>query len=293
MNSATRSRALSLDEAAAYRPQQVVELRRELAAARHQLEWFRRQIFGQKSEKRIVETDPHQMHLGELPVLESSPPPPGKDIAAHTRRARTTDYATGDESALFFDEARVPVETIGVANPEIDGLAPDQYEVIGEKVSHRLAQRPGSYVILKYVRAVIKHRDTQVISCPAAPAGVIEGSRADVSFIAGMLIDKFAYHLPFYRQHQRMGDNGITVSRPWLTQVGQQAIALVEPIYDAQFGSIRASRVKAMDESVSRTRAKARDAVPKMGVGLPKPACRSRLQTARCCCVQKGVVVSD
>jgi hypothetical protein len=28
-------------------------------------------------------------------------------------------------------------------------------------------------------------------------------------------------------------------------------------------------------------------AVPKMGADLPKPACRSRLQTIRCCCVQK------
>jgi IS5 family transposase len=36
---------------------------------------------------------------------------------------------------------------------------------------------------------------------------------------------------------------------------------------------------------VSRTRARARDAVPKMGEGLPEPACRSGLQTARCCCV--------
>ena len=43
-----------------------------------------------------------------------------------------------------------------------------------------------------------------------------------------------------------------------------------------------------MDESVSRTRVQAWDAVPKMGVGLPKSACRSRLQTARCCCVQKA-----
>ncbi|MGF6653185.1 hypothetical protein OKW34_003774 [Paraburkholderia youngii] len=42
-----------------------------------------------------------------------------------------------------------------------------------------------------------------------------------------------------------------------------------------------------MDESVSRTQAKACDAVLKMGVGLPKPACRSRLRTARCCCVRK------
>jgi transposase, IS5 family len=39
---------------------------------------------------------------------------------------------------------------------------------------------------------------------------------------------------------------------------------------------------------VSRTRAQARDAVLKMGDGLPESACRSRLQTTRCCCVQKA-----
>jgi len=39
---------------------------------------------------------------------------------------------------------------------------------------------------------------------------------------------------------------------------------------------------------VSRTRAQARDAVSKMGVGLPEPACRSRLQTASCCCAEKA-----
>jgi IS5 family transposase len=36
---------------------------------------------------------------------------------------------------------------------------------------------------------------------------------------------------------------------------------------------------------VSRTRAKSREAVPKMGGGLPESAYRSRLQTARCRCV--------
>ena len=33
--------------------------------------------------------------------------------------------------------------------PEVAGLGLDEYEVISEKISYRLAQRPGSYVILK------------------------------------------------------------------------------------------------------------------------------------------------
>ena len=62
------------------------------------------------------------------------------------------------------------------------------------------------------------------------------------------MIDKFDYHLPLYRQHRRLHDEGIRVSRPWLTQLMQSTVALLEPICDAQLESIRASRVKAMDE---------------------------------------------
>lgn len=51
------------------------------------------------------------------------------------------------------------------------------------------------------------------------------------------------------RAQQRLIDAGITVSRPWLTQLSQQSIALLEPIYEAQLDSIRESRVKAMDET--------------------------------------------
>ena len=68
-------------------------------------------------------------------------------------------------------------------------------------------------MVLKYLRSVIKRRDTQAISCPPAPLGVIDRSRADFSFSDGLLVHKFAYHLPLYRQHQRLADMGIQVIR--------------------------------------------------------------------------------
>jgi transposase len=256
MTSSPAKRTLSLDEAAALTAQQVVDLvgslAQEVEALKHQLEWFRRQIFGQKSERRLVGGDAAQLSLGE--AIEVQQPagaaaPAERPVAAHTRRPASRQPEATDDSLPFFDATRVPVQVIELAAPEAEGLAPDQFEIIGHKESFRLAQRPGSYVVLAYRRPVIKLKATQAIVCPAAPAGVIEGSRADVSFIAGLLVDKFAYHLPFYRQHQRLTDGGITVSRPWLTQLARQAIGLLEPIHDAQFDSIRTSRVKAMDET--------------------------------------------
>jgi transposase len=246
-----------LEEAAGFAPEQVVGLSRELAAAqhqvdlfKHQLDWFKRQLFGQKSERCIIGSAGAQLNLGEL-IDQGQAQAPQKQhvIAAHTRSVATKNPEAGDESVPFFDETRVPVETIELAAPQAAGLAPDEFEVISYKDSYRLAQRPGSYVVLKYRRPVIKLRASQAIVCAPAPMSVIEGSRAEVSFVAGALIDKFAYHLPLYRQHQRLGDCGIAVSRPWLTQIAHQGASLLEPIYEAQFASIRQSRVKAMDET--------------------------------------------
>ena len=241
---------------AALTPSQMVKMLDEqsveITQLRRQVAWFQRQIFGQKSERRIDLPASAQGSLGQDFSAIPEAPLPGKKsrVETHEREAKPKHPRNGgDESELFFDEAKVPVEVIVVPNPESEGLAAQDFEVIGEKVSYRLAQRPGSYVVLKYLRSVIKRRDTQKLSCPAAPVGVIEGSRADVSFVAGMMVDKFAFHLPLYRQHQRLRDAGIQVSRPWLTHLMQQTVGLLEPIHDAQLESIRAARVIAMDET--------------------------------------------
>jgi len=251
MTSATLSSPQNPLELSRIWEQEKASLRAEIASLKHQLDWFKRQIFGQKSEKRLVDDAGLQMSLGEVIEVPQTGAPDAQPriIQAHSRRTGPKAVDAKAEAIPFFDAARVPVEVIELANPEVAGLSADQYEIIGNKETFRLAQRPGSYVVIKYVRPVVKRLDTGVIFTPAAPAGVIEGSRADVSFIAGLLLDKFAYHLPFYRQHQRLLDAGFTLSRPWLTQLAQQGAALLEPIYDAQLASIRAARVKAMDET--------------------------------------------
>jgi transposase len=207
MNPAPALRLPSLEEAATYSPQTIVDLvhsqftlMQEVQALKHQLDWFKRQLFGQKSERRIV--DSAQLSLGEAinPGEDSaSPDPVERTVAAHTRKVPTRKGDAGEDSLPFFDETRVPIEVIELKAPEAQGLDADDYEVIRYKESFRLAQRPGSYVILKYRRPVIKLKASEALVCAAAPSGVIEGSRADVSFIAGLLIDKFAYHLPLYR----------------------------------------------------------------------------------------------
>jgi transposase len=153
-----------------------------------------------------------------------------------------------DESDLRFEDS-VPVQEVLLSNPDVKDLPCDAYEVIGEKVTYRLAQRPGAYVILKYRRPLIKRKDTDALSCPPAPPSMFEKSLADVRVLAGLLGDKFLYHLPLYRQPQRLHQAGIRLSRGTLTQWVQRAAELVEPIYYALLSSILQSHVLTRDET--------------------------------------------
>jgi transposase len=224
----------------------IAEQQTQIASLKTRIEWFERQMFGQKSERLVM--NPAQLNLGESFPIPEQALEKSRIVPAHERRVAKSDFEQS-ESTPFFDESRVPVEVIAVPAPEQASLKDDEYEVIGQKETCKLAQRPGSYVILKYVRPVIKIKATEELRCAAAPAGVIEGSRADVSFAAGLVVNKCAYHLPLYRQHQQLKDQGIDVSRPWLTQIIQKVLELCRPIYDAQLESIRQSRVITMDET--------------------------------------------
>lgn len=211
-----------------------------------QLEWFKRQLFGSKSERRSPTPDGRQPFLGEWAQDGASSTESSLTIGEHQRRRRAKDRdEETDEGGLRFD-ASVPVEEIQVPTTlPADG----EYVVVSEKTTFRLAQRPGSYVILKYIRKVIKRKDDGTLSCPPAPASVLGKSVADVSFLAGLLIDKFCFHLPLYRQHQRLEAAGIRLARSTLTGYVHRSGDLLRAIYGAQIDSVMASGVLAMDET--------------------------------------------
>ena len=210
-----------------------------------QVAWFKRQLFGRKSERRICDADGRQLTLGEIPEAEVTDRPQ-IEVPAHNRHRRNTGDT--EDHTLRFDPS-VPVEEIVLKPENWDEDQQADYEKIGEKVTCRLAQRPGAYVLLRYVRPVYKKKTDDTIHNSAAPSAVFEKSCADVSFLAGLLIDKLTYHLPLYRQHQRLTACGIHLARSTLTNLVHRTADLLEPIYTAQFRSILSSEVLAMDET--------------------------------------------
>lgn len=229
----------------------------KIQTLQQQLDWFKRQLFGQTSEKKDFTDSPYQATIAELFEALPLPDAPKEDkkTITYQRGSAKKNVLDGapEGSQLRFDDT-VPVEEITIKTPELEGKDKDDYEVIGEKITYRLAQNSASFVVLKYIGKTVKRKSTQEIKTHCAPNAVFDKSLADVSFLAGMLVDKFVYHLPLYRQHQRLGNNGVVLARSTLTNLVKRAIDLLKPIYQSQFDHILLSKILAIDDKFIRNK---------------------------------------
>jgi transposase len=218
---------------------------------KHQLEWFKKQLFGPKSEKQVIDL-PGQSSLfesEETPVPET-PADESRTVRAYQRgsaKKQRDDDCLNDTGLRF--TADVPVEVIEHLPPELTGPHADQYDVIGTKTTYRLAQRAASYVVLKLERPVFRRKGDDKPVTTAAPFNVLDNNLADVSLLASLLVDKFQFHLPLYCQHQCIQQAGITLSRSTLTNLVERVIDLLRPIVVAQTDNVLRSRVLAIDEA--------------------------------------------
>jgi hypothetical protein len=139
-------------------------LEAENQSLKQQLDWFKRQLFGRKSEKRLID-NPDQLDLSALlgDAVPASEPPSTEEIQYTRRKGKQRGDDCVTDAGLRFDD-RVPVESIELSAPQLQGPEADQYEIVDYKVTRKLAQRPGSYVVLEYRRPVLKHKPSATLT---------------------------------------------------------------------------------------------------------------------------------
>ncbi len=70
------------------------------------------------------------------------------------------------------------------------------------------------------------------ISSPERPTGIVEGDKYDTSVATEILVSKFAYHLPIYRQQDRFAGTGWTPARSTMLNILKQCHFIIEPLLD-------------------------------------------------------------
>lgn len=115
----------------------------KVQSLQQQVDWFKRQLFGRKSEKHMVD-NPDQAYLFGQAQAEDSPPVSKKAVKGYARSNKQKDDNNVNDTGLRFTDD-LPTKIIDVPCPELEGDDADNYKVIGCKETHRLAQLPGSY----------------------------------------------------------------------------------------------------------------------------------------------------
>ena len=228
----------------------------ELTDLREQLAWFQRQVFGKRSERVIGCLDTKQLMFEGFDTLDKTPNLKTKEIAAHSRKKPRRD---GQDKITL--PADLPVETLVLDIPEsekickITGVA---LEKIGEEVSHKLAYRPGSFYVKEIIRlkyANPKQAEMGVVVADL-PENILPRCRADASFLAHIITEKFANHMPLYRQSESFEREGVSISRKLLSQWVVAVGLALRPLYEEMLKKILGSGNVFIDESPVKVLAK-------------------------------------
>jgi len=203
------------------------EYQAENKRLQERLDWFRRQVFGKKSERRLPEVSAKQGKLFEVapsPVAEKK-----IEIKSHTRLKRQA-ISKDEENApegTFPQHLRredIPVEF----KPE--GYSDSELEVFSEKITERLAEEPGEQYVKRYIRKVYKVKESGEPLCAPAPSHIFGRCKVDESFLVLMAIRKFLWHIPLYRQHQMLKLEGVELSRNSFADWTIKYASLLSPI---------------------------------------------------------------
>ena len=211
---------------------EVSQLKSEISYLKEQLEWFRRQVFGQRSEKIIPNSNEEQLYIPGTELCKSPVEQKTETIPAHVRKKPNRD---GKDKITLPDN--LPIERQVIDLPENEKVCPQTGEnlvKIGEDITQKLAHKPGSYYIKQIIRikyAAPKNPDAGVMTAPL-PDTLLPRCQADESLLADILVKKYADHLPLYRQSEMLAREGISISRQVLCQWTTRAALALKPLHD-------------------------------------------------------------
>ena len=124
-------------------------------------------------------------------------------------------------------------------------------QIVGYDLTETLEfERPKLRVrVTKYPKFVCPEQPQCGVVQPPRPASLVEGNRYDTSVAAEIVVGKYAYHLPTYRQQDWFAGSGWMPQRSTLLNILSSAAYVLEPLYLHYADLARTAPVIATDET--------------------------------------------
>jgi transposase len=215
----------------------------------HLLRQLQRAQFGRRSEQ----LDPDQIEL----ALEDIETTIAKEDAQADKQDAAATPADPQRKKRRANRGSLPTHLprIHVTLAPESTLCPccaGTMHVIGEDTAERLDVIPAQYQVIVTHRPQYACRacEAAVVQAPA-PERLIKGGLPTEAMVASVLVAKYAWHLPLYRQSQMLRSQGIAIERATLAFWVGYAAAELKPLYHRLRDLILGSAKIAVDETVA------------------------------------------
>lgn len=250
-------KGLENDKKLLERDQKIEKMQATIDSLQNMMAWFRKKLFGSMSEKNL----PLAPSVLEPTLFDMSLPEEEQAALDAEVKKMEEQNAKAIEVKSHKREVRKPVmsKDLPVEETHIypEGINLDEYTEIGVETTDRIAIRPAVMYIDRTVRhkfvlkssLQIEEPEKQTFVIAPLPEMTIPKGMASESLLADILVDKYVYHLPFYRVIQKYKELGVILSDSTIGDWFNAVCSKLRPLYDRLRERIMSSDYIQVDES--------------------------------------------
>ena len=219
--------------------EQIKSLQERIKELPAQVAWLNRQLFGRKAEKLpVYDSGMRDLFADEFAGLRRQAEEKRDKAVEKIEKESAEEKRQKRQNRKMIED--LPVLETEVIEPE--GVDLSRYRKIGEEVTRVVKHKPGMLYVKEIIRPKYALKDnTQLppegqkgVEIAPMPLMPVDKCVADTSLLAEILLQKYEYHVPFYRQIQQyrhLGLKGLTEST--LDGWFKRTVELLDPLYEA------------------------------------------------------------
>ena len=293
----TKELALPNDLAACHaiirmQAQQLEEERARAAKAEAERDIALQFAFRKKIERYLPDPKQFVLDFGDSPEVvdaaEGIADAALETVAGYERRKQATEKDRSEQLPAHLPRYEVKLD---VPEAQKTCATHGERQVIGYDWQETLEVLPPKLVVRRTgipKLACPKAPECGVVEAPR-PVGLVEGNRYDTSVAAEIMVAKYAYHVPVYRQQDMFASCGWTPSRSTLLNVLEAAACLIRPLVAHLREAVRAGPIIGTDDTTVTLVVK--DTPPPLDPDDPKAA-RAREVIAAAQAEQRGSITA-
>lgn len=218
--------------------EQIKNMQERIKELTAQVAWLNRQLFGRKSEKlRVYDPNMPDLFADEFSGLRQQAEEKWDEAVEKIEKESVEDVKRNRQNRKMIED--LPVLETDTIEPK--GVDLSLYRRIGEEITKVVKHKPGMLYVKVIIRPKYALKDSTLLP-PAGQKGVeiapmplmpVDKCIADTSLLAEILLQKYEYHVPFYRQIQQyrhLGMKGLTEST--LDGWFKKTVELLKPLYE-------------------------------------------------------------